>query len=275
MEQDQITIQNLVPRFLAFYRLASAAPPERRWSLWQERYGFAAVPPGEEGARLAQTLLERAWDRYPQAIPALEAWAPDADAASRYLAEVKAALDCRQPLSVTLLFFVGGFEGNAFAAPTQDGGAAICLPVEAGLDTVTLVHELTHLVHAAVSGRSLQWGQSVAELLLAEGLATRLSQAILPDQADAACLNGRPGWLEACRSRRTDILRGVLPELTRRSPEALRRFTLGTGPAGLEREGYYAGWELVGHLLAEGRSFADIARLPAEDAAPALRRLLA
>lgn len=105
MEQDQITIWNLVPRFLAFYRLASAAPPEQRWPLWQEHYGFAAVPPGEEGARLAQTL--------------------------------------------------------------------------------------------------------------------------------------------------------------------------GTGPAGLEREGYFAGWELVGQLLAEGRSFADIARLPAEDAAPALRRLLA
>ena len=89
----------------AKYRLASAAPPEQRWPLWQEHYGFAAVPPGEEGARLAQTL--------------------------------------------------------------------------------------------------------------------------------------------------------------------------GTGPAGLEREGYFAGWELVGQLLAEGRSFADIARLPAEDAAPALRRLLA
>lgn len=105
MEQDQITIRNLVPSFLAFYRLASAAPPEQRWPLWQKHYGFAAVPPGEEGARLAQTL--------------------------------------------------------------------------------------------------------------------------------------------------------------------------GTGPAGLEREGYFAGWELVGQLLAEGRSFADIARLPAEDAAPALRRLLA
>ena len=275
MEQDQITIWNLVPRFLAFYRLASAAPPEQRWPLWQEHYGFAAVPPGEEGARPAQTLLERAWDRYPQAIPALEVFTPDADAASRYLAEVRAALGCRQPLSVTLLFFVGGFEGNAFAAPTQDGGAAICLPVEAGLDTVTMVHELTHLVHAAVSGRSLRWGQSVAELLLAEGLATRLSQAIVPGQTDAACLEGRPGWLEACRSRRTAILRGVLPELTQRSPEALRRFTLGTGPAGLEREGYFAGWELVGQLLAEGRSFADIARLPAEDAAPTLRRLLA
>ena len=95
MEQDQITIRNLVPRFLAFYRLASAAPPERRWPLWQEHYGFAAVPPGEEGARLAQTLLECAWNRYPQAIPALEAWAPGADAASRYLTEVKAALDCQ------------------------------------------------------------------------------------------------------------------------------------------------------------------------------------
>ena len=40
MEQDQITIWNLVPRFLAFYRLASAAPPEQRWPLWQEHYGF-------------------------------------------------------------------------------------------------------------------------------------------------------------------------------------------------------------------------------------------
>lgn len=64
MGQDQITIRNPVPRFLAF-------------------------------CRLAKTLLECAWDRYPQAIPALEAWAPGADAASRYLTEVKAALDCQ------------------------------------------------------------------------------------------------------------------------------------------------------------------------------------
>ena len=69
----------------------------------------------------------------------------------------------------------------------------------------------------------------------------------------------------------------LYPEHPKRvsAKEALRRFTLGTGPAGLEQEGYFAGWELVGQLLAEGHSFADIARLPAEDAAPTLRRLLA
>ena len=48
-------------------------------------------------------------------------------------------------------------------------------------------------------------------------------------------------------------------------PEDIQRFTIGPGPAGLEREAYYAGWLVVGDWLAHGMSFSEIARIPEKD----------
>jgi len=41
--------------------------------------------------------------------------------------------------------------------------------------------------------------------------------------------------------------------------------TIGPGPAGLEREAYYAGWLVVGDWLAHGMSFSEIARIPEKE----------
>lgn len=42
-----LDVEDLTPRFLAFYEAVQAegADADRRWQLWQEHYGFAAVPP--------------------------------------------------------------------------------------------------------------------------------------------------------------------------------------------------------------------------------------
>ena len=48
-------------------------------------------------------------------------------------------------------------------------------------------------------------------------------------------------------------------------PEDIQRFTIGPGPAGLEREAYYAGWLVVGDWLAHFMSFFEIARIPEKE----------
>src|SRR5690606_26832582 len=65
----ELDVIDLTPRFLDFYERASheGLDPDARWTLWQEAYGFAAVPPTPEGSRAARALLDAAWDRYPAA----------------------------------------------------------------------------------------------------------------------------------------------------------------------------------------------------------------
>ena len=59
---DTLELRNLVPNFLKFYDLAAPCDGETRFELWREHYGFAAVPPGEEGATLSRKLLDGAWE---------------------------------------------------------------------------------------------------------------------------------------------------------------------------------------------------------------------
>ena len=55
--KDSIEIVNLVPRFLNLYNKAVGFDEETRFELWKEHYGFAAVPPEEEGALLENFIF--------------------------------------------------------------------------------------------------------------------------------------------------------------------------------------------------------------------------
>ena len=50
-----------------------------------------------------------------------------------------------------------------------------------------------------------------------------------------------------------------------RSAESVFQFTMGAGTTGKAREGYFAGWKLIGDMLEDGWSFSDIARIREED----------
>lgn len=52
------------------------------------------------------------------------------------------------------------------------------------------------------------------------------------------------------------------------------RFTMGKGTTGRVREGYFAGWRLIGDMLADGWSFADIARIKEPDMVNALEKYI-
>ena len=270
--KDNIEIINLVPKFLEFYGKAAGCDGESRFETWKKHYGFAAVPPGEEGELLAKQMLDCAWDKYEAVIPFLEKWSPDIQKIQQYLSKIKNALDFSGAVDVVLVFFVGAFDENAFAAPYGENRIAVCLPIENGENEVTIVHELVHLVHGKMIGSAMSWERSVASLVFQEGLATRLSKYLVPGYRDEIYVEHQKGWLQECCKDAEKILQGIKPFLKDCSAEKIFQFTMGKGTTGKAREGYFAGWKLIGDMLDNGWTFSDIARVREDDMASVLMK---
>jgi|SRR5215472_3254465 len=93
-------------------------------------------------------------------------------------------------------------------------------------------------------------------------LPSTTASTLFPKRPEAENIEFTPGWLKEVEQRRIEILKGIRPFLASDKPDDIQRFTIGPGPAGLEREAYYAGWLVVGDWLAHGMNFSDIARIP-------------
>lgn len=261
-----VHITDLSPRFLAFYDSATTANlnPSERWIMWKRLYGFAAVPPTPFGDSLARRLLDGAWARYPDAIPTIRKGIasfgvnPDVE-----LYRVVSLLGCGQNTQVRLIAFVGGFEDNAFAFST-DGIPTVAIPIEAGDPQKSMIHEFTHAVHRSSGCADFKsgYGQSLGELVISEGVAMRVVQALVPGRPEYYYVAHAQEWLDTARARRNAILDGVRDHTADVGADAVQRFTFGQGTTGLSREAYYAGWEIVGELLRNGMSFHDIATTP-------------
>ena len=258
---DKVEVMNLVPKFLNFYEKAQASDADERWALWEEHYNFAAVPPGDEGRKMARAMLVEAWSQYGEIIPRLQEWTPDEQRVEKMLHEVKRILGCEEDILVTIVYFVGAFEENPFVAPLGDGRLALCLPVETGASDIFLAHELTHIVHAKTANLSMAWERSIGSTVLQEGLAMRVSQALVPGHADEEYVEHTEGWLEAVTAKKAEILQSISLHLEESKSETVIKFTFGPGEAGLEREAYYAGWVVVDAMLKEGSSFMEIASI--------------
>lgn len=263
-----VEVQDLSPKFLAFYDAAVAekAEPDRRFQLWKEKYGFAALPPVPERDEMARKLLDTAWPAYPEVLDRIRAGAPGMRPEPEpVLREVAAKLGADRPLKVKLLAYVGAREQNAFFFP-QEGSLNLAVPVEEAPEwrDLVLVHEMTHAVNHALAGFPDGWERTIARTLFAEGLATRVTEALRPGRGDAAYVEHKPGWLAAAQGKRREILDGIRPHLRAKDSATVMRFTMGTGTTGTEREAYYAGWIVVGHLLQQGKTFPELARMPDE-----------
>jgi hypothetical protein len=260
-----LQIRDLSPKFLNFYDLALKGPstPEERFELWREHYGFAALPPTPEGQAKARSLLDQAWEKYPSVIDRIRlGYAGMEPNPQSVVDEVTELLDFRESLTITLIAFVGFCEGNAFGM-IQDNVPYVCIPVEQDPDERRLVlpHELTHAVHCTTAGLTGGWERSIAEVIFQEGLATQATAQIVPGLSPSSYLDHVPGWYAACEKQHQAILAGVLPYLEDASSETVMRFTMGTGPNGLEREAYYAGWVLIGHLLQQKQTLPALVRV--------------
>ncbi|MFZ5817287.1 MAG: hypothetical protein ACOY93_18645 [Bacillota bacterium] len=273
-----LTVRDLSPRFLAFYEKALDADPESRWALFQEHYNFAAVPPTEQGRQMARRALDENFHRYPEALELIRQGAAGfRPEVGQVVEAVSQALDFDQEMEIQVVFFVGMFDKNAFQA-TLNGKYLVNLPLEGGYDRTPYVvaHELTHALHAKLSNDPGGWIRSIAVSMMQEGLAVWTSRAVFPGYSDEEYLGAfSPGWYGRCRAADRAILEGIRPHLAEASQEALQRFILGPGPAGLDREVYWAGWRAVGHLLEQGHSLGRLARLTEAEATPLLDRALA
>ncbi|MGH7652779.1 MAG: DUF2268 domain-containing putative Zn-dependent protease [Gemmatimonadaceae bacterium] len=259
-----VDVVDLSPKFLAFYHSAVARhlDPDARWALWKRTYDFAAVPPTPFGDSLARRLLDSAWSRYPDSLSRIRRGVAALGVSPTVeLQRVIALLGCGAGTKARIVAFVGGFENNAFAYSSKDGRPTVALPIEAGDAKRSVDHEFTHAVHRSSGCANIVRGydQSLAELVVSEGLAMRVVQALVPGQPDIYYVNGRQEWFDSAQAHQTAILRGVREHLTEAGVPVVQRFTFGNGTTGLGREGYYAGWVIVGALLQHGISFHEIA----------------
>lgn len=262
----EVTIQDLTPKFLAFYDNATRAQaaPDQRWALWKRDYDFAAVPPTPAGQTMARKMLDEAWPRYPAALDRIRTGAagmtPDPRTTAHAIAELLKPVD---PIKVNVVVYVGAFENNAFTA-AQDGMIMVAVPIEADTEQrkLRMTHEMTHAIHIGMGSFSGGWIRTVGTTVLTEGLAMRVTQKLNPNVPVTEFVEGRPGWLAEADSKRIAILNDVQGVLSSKDADDVMRYTIGKGPAGIEREAYYAGWLVVGYWLRQGMSFADIARIP-------------
>jgi hypothetical protein len=267
------------PKFLAFYRLAQGADPETRWTLWQEHYNLAMVPPGPDGQAMARRMLDACWDRYPDVMDRIEAGAAGLQPAPQAVMDRVAGLfACDRDLTVRVIVITANLEGNAYAYG-RDGIQHVVIPVEQTPEYLgpVMAHEFTHAVHMALSGCSEGYPTSIALRALMEGLAITGAMAAHPGLPETAYLESpeEPGWVARCREHEGPILRAVLEHLPVCEIATYHRFILGPGPgAGLTREVYWGGYRAVQHLLGEGRTLAELARIPEADMVPLLRQAL-
>ena len=236
--QRRLHIVDLSPRFLDFYRAAANVDADARWQLWNEKYGFAAVPPTPEGQQLARKLLDDAWPRYSQALPLIRegvaAMEPKPEVVLKKVADV---LGLDGPFEMQVTVYVGAFDGNAFTR-AQDGKPIVSIPLEmdAAQRALVLPHEMTHAVHIATAHLSGDWERSIAETIMQEGLAMHVAQTVTPGRDVRAYIEHKPGWYDAAMAKLDAILRGLLPELDKSDSPTVFRYTMGTGNTSTERK---------------------------------------
>jgi hypothetical protein len=265
-----VEVVDLTRKFLMFYDTAMQKNLDTgaRWLLWKRLYGFAAVPPGPDGQKMARKLLDSAWSRYPGVINRIRQGPSVLDPSPQHILDKVARVlkpDTTQyAVKVKLLVFVGGLEDNAFAY-TSNGISTVAIPIEINNHqlALTMAHEFTHAVHTKMAKLSGAYVKSIAELVMMEGIAMRVTEQLWPGETPETYTNAHSDtWLKDAASHQKDILKGVQQHLADSSYAAMTQFTFGTGTTGLQRESYYAGWIIVGQLEKQGFTLSKLACLP-------------
>lgn len=262
-------VKDITPDFLAFYDSATKmkASEEERWELWKKMYHFAAVPPTPQGDSIARKLLNNAWSKYPAVMPLIKKGAAViTPGATKMVYDIAKMLRPDSALDITLQVYVGGFEGNAFnMARKRKVTMSVAIETPMPKRSVVMTHELAHAVHIGMGKMSGDWIRSVGAIIVSEGLAMHVSKKLLPGFSDKLITEYSPGWLSKANTRRTEILKNILPYVSSELPADVMRFTMGNGSTGLEREAYYAGWVVIGYRLKQGMSFLEIAHIDEKD----------
>ncbi|ELK47624.1 hypothetical protein QRD89_05205 [Halobacillus sp. ACCC02827] len=257
-----VKCEQMLDRFLTFYDLASKTPPHERLSLWKEHYAFPHTPPGYQNDQLAKEMLEYGWGQYPLAYERIKYFEMDPVDLNDRFDYIKQTMRYTEPISLTVLFFVGTFETDPFIVKEEDT-YTLCFPVELEASESRLIQELARVVHCSRSGLAPSFTRTLGQLLFQEGVALHTTQALLEDDSRFdPCFT----WdQEGCTREPNRVMINILPHLHRTDYEALYSFTKGTGASGYEKEANYTGWLVVSHLLEQGYSLPELVRIPKGD----------
>jgi hypothetical protein len=268
----QLLLNDITPKFVSFYDSAehSHASEKVRWELWKKLYDFAATPPTPSGDSIARRLLDSAWSKYGAIMPLIRSGASHTiyDHAEQVIPQITNLLKPDSSFTIYLRTYVGGFEVNAFTS-AYNHRITTSVPVEISDETrfPIMVHELVHAEHIGMGSFAGGWQRTIGTIVVTEGLAMRATQHILPGRPDAEYTEYSKGWLAKADKKRRAILKDVKDRVNSDQDADIMNFTMGTGPSGIEREAYYAGWVVVGYWLRQGRTFSQIARIPEKDMA--------
>jgi hypothetical protein len=183
------------------------------------------------------------------------------------LKSVAALLQAGQPIHIKLVAYVGARDGNALTAADKSV-PTVAIPVEDDpvRTSETMARGMTQAMRISMGTMTGVGEHTIGETVLAEGLAMRVARTLFPDRPENDFVEARPGWLAEADAKRGRILLDVRSVLNDKDGDTVTRFTMGQGPAGLEREAYYAAWLVTGYWLAHGETFAEIARVKEPDA---------
>jgi hypothetical protein len=241
-----VQVVDLSQKFLDFYETAVRlnATPDERWKLWKEKYDYAGVPPIPAGQQMAREQLGATWSKYPASVERIRRGAAGlTPSPQERLDEVARLLGADLPAHIRLIAFVGAFHKNAFSSGLKDGMWTISIPLEDSDQdhALGMTHEFTHAVQMQLGSWN---GQSVASQIFAEGFAMRVTERLNPGFPTQSYTGGSAEWMQQCEARLPQILSDLNQQLGDKGAEALSRFTVGAGAAGLDREVYCAGWSL-------------------------------
>jgi hypothetical protein len=263
-----VEVEDLSKKFLDFYdtALRTNATPDERWNLWKEKYDYAAVPPIPAGQQMAREQLDAAWPKYPAALERIRRGAAAlTPAPQERLDAVANLLRTDEPVRIRLIAFVGTFHRNAFASGLKNGVSTISIPLEDSDQNhaLDMTHEFTHAVQMQMGSWSRQ---NVASAIFSEGLAMRVTEHLNPGFPPYIYATSSPEWMGQCESSLPQVLSDLKQHLADTGAEAVSKFTLGAGAAGIKREVYCGGWFVVGKLLHDGMTFPQLGKLKQDEA---------
>lgn len=267
---DNIQIVSLIDKFLDFYDSSESITDfKEKFKIWEEKYGFAAVPPGDNRQETVYKLFTENYSKYKKSLGKIKKFKPNEEKVNKILNEIKTLLAFEGCLDFVIIYFVGFFENNAFVAPYDGGKLALCLPVENNLselnDDILLAHELTHIVHNNILKSEAKWTRKLSFAILQEGLAMKTSQCIVPGLSEYNYLASDEKWFNECMKLKGKIIDGIISYLDSEDGEILFKFTIGEGTTKNVRELYIVAWVLFSKLLDSGFTLQKLANVIESD----------
>ncbi len=287
---DGIEIINICPDFFLFWEEAKGKDFSIQLYLWDELYerkhheifDIYFKRWGEK------EKLEQALERYPEIISRLRGLLQGVeDDISDSWSKVSTLFEF-QPSNLNLVLLVGSFTSNGWTTDFRGQQTAFlameCFSSRQALQ-VTLLHELTHIIHSQIwakihpkldrEGDNLH----IASSLMSEGLATMATWLSFPNYANAfhfwlgAEDFDAQEWVRWCERNEQSIFRRVWEDLEKSDEDTYSAY-FGNGTImGQRRLGYYIGFKAIELLLSEQR-VGQLARLHPHSLAQTVRKAI-